>query len=121
MFTRTKQGRLEGEYNIYLKDGPIPTVYLARRIPKALKDKLQDELDRMERDGIIENVTKPTELLNSIVMNEKKNGTIRLCIDPVDLNRCIKPPYHPIPTLEDATAKLHGAKVFNKMDARSGY
>ena len=114
-------GRLEGECNIHLKDGSIPTVYPARRVPEALKDKLQDELNRMERDGIIEKVTEPTEWVNSMVMIEKKNGTVRLCIDPVDLNKCIKCPYYPIPTLEDVTAKLHGAKVFSKMDARSGY
>ncbi|KAK2724332.1 hypothetical protein QYM36_000994, partial [Artemia franciscana] len=111
-------GRLEGECNIHLKDGSIPTVYPARRVPEALKDKLQDELNRIERDRIIEKVMKPTEWVNSMVMIKKKNGTVRLCIDPVDLNKCIKRPYYPIPTLEDVTAKLHGAKVLSKMDAR---
>ena len=114
-------GRLEGECNIHLKDGPIPTVYPARRVPEALEDKFQDELNRMERDGNIEKFTEPTEWINSMVMIEKKNGTVRLYISPVDLNKCIKRPYYPIPTLEDVTAKLHGAKVFSKMDARSGY
>ncbi|KAK2710763.1 hypothetical protein QYM36_012067 [Artemia franciscana] len=114
-------GQLEGECNIHLKEGSILTVYPARRVPEALKDKLQDEPNRMERDGIIEKVTEPTEWVNSMVMIEKKNGTVRLCIDPVDLHKCIRRPYYPIPTLEDVTAKLHGAKVFSKMDARSGY
>ncbi|KAK2724370.1 hypothetical protein QYM36_001023 [Artemia franciscana] len=113
-------GRLEGECNIHLKDGSIPTVYPARRV-ETLKDKLQDELNRMERDRIIEKVTEPKEWVNSMVMIEKKNGTVRLCIDPLDHNKCIKRPYYPIPTLEDVTAKLHGAKVFSQMNARSGY
>ncbi|KAK2725111.1 hypothetical protein QYM36_001536 [Artemia franciscana] len=91
-------GRLEGECNIHLKDGSIPTVYPARRVPEALKDKLQEELNRMERDRIIEKVTKPKEWVNSMVMIKKKNGTVRLCIDPADLNKCIKRPYYPIPT-----------------------
>ncbi|KAK2706743.1 hypothetical protein QYM36_014696 [Artemia franciscana] len=47
-----------------------------------------------------------------MVIIEKKNRTVRTCIDPVDINKCIKCPYYPIPTLEDVTAKLHGAKVF---------
>ncbi|KAK2703675.1 hypothetical protein QYM36_017971 [Artemia franciscana] len=54
-----------------------------------------------------------------VVMIEQKNGSIRLCIDPVDLNKCVKHPYYPIPTLEDVTAKLHSATGFSKMDARS--
>ncbi|KAK2723355.1 hypothetical protein QYM36_001875 [Artemia franciscana] len=56
-----------------------------------------------------------------MVMVEKKDGSIRLCIDPVDLNKSIKRPHYPIPTLDDVTSKLHGAKVFTKLDARSGY
>ncbi|KAK2725974.1 hypothetical protein QYM36_000448 [Artemia franciscana] len=50
-----------------------------------------------------------------------KNGFLRLCIDPVELNNCIKGPYYPIPILDDVTAKLNGATVFSKMDARLGY
>ncbi|KAK2717586.1 hypothetical protein QYM36_006382 [Artemia franciscana] len=56
-----------------------------------------------------------------MVMVEKKDGSIRLCIDPVDLNKSIKRPHYPIPTLDDVTSKLHRAKVFTKLDARSGY
>ncbi|KAK2702360.1 hypothetical protein QYM36_019011 [Artemia franciscana] len=56
-----------------------------------------------------------------MVMVEKKDGSIRLCIDPVDLNKSIKRPHYPIPTLDGVTSKLHGAKVFTKLDARSGY
>ena len=80
-------GRLEGECNIHLKVWSVPTVHPARRVPKSLKDKLQKELSRMEKDGIIKKVTEPTEWVKSIVIIEKKNGSIGLCIDPVDLNK----------------------------------
>ncbi|KAK2722846.1 hypothetical protein QYM36_003143 [Artemia franciscana] len=56
-----------------------------------------------------------------MVMVEKKDGSIRLCIDPVDLNKSIKRLHYPIPTLDNVTSKLHGAKVFTKLDAQSGY
>ncbi|KAK2710644.1 hypothetical protein QYM36_011985 [Artemia franciscana] len=56
-----------------------------------------------------------------MVMVEKKDGPIRQCIDPVDLNKSIKRLHYPIPTLDDVTLKLHGAKVFTKLDAQSGY
>ncbi|KAK2727383.1 hypothetical protein QYM36_008018 [Artemia franciscana] len=49
----------------------------------------------------------------------KKDGSLRICIDPVDLNKSIRRPFYPIPSLEDA--KLHGVKYLSKMDARSGY
>ena len=51
----------------------------------------------------------------------QKGGKLRVCLDPRDLNRAIKRDYHPLPTLEDITAKLSKAKFFTKLDARSGY
>ncbi|KAK2710413.1 hypothetical protein QYM36_011810 [Artemia franciscana] len=56
-----------------------------------------------------------------MVMVEKKDGGVRLCIDPVDLNKAIKRPYYPVPSFEDAVAELDGAAVFSRLDARSGY
>ncbi|KAK2721303.1 hypothetical protein QYM36_003550 [Artemia franciscana] len=56
-----------------------------------------------------------------MVLVEKKDGGVRLCIDPVDLNKAIKRPHYPIPTFEDAISDLSGAKYFSKLDATSGY
>ncbi|KAK2723716.1 hypothetical protein QYM36_002156 [Artemia franciscana] len=81
----------------------------------------QDEEELNEPSILTKKVVTPTEWFNSMVMVEKKDGSIRLCIDPVDLNKSIKRPHYPIPTLDDVTSKLHGAKVFTKLDARSGY
>ncbi|KAK2725893.1 hypothetical protein QYM36_000385 [Artemia franciscana] len=61
------------------------------------------------------------EWVNSMVLVEKKDGSVRLCIDPVDLNKAIKHPHYPILTFEDAIADLSSAKYFSKLDATSGY
>ena len=114
-------GNLDGKCHIYLKDGAIPKVHAVRKIPSALCNKLKAELDKMEKDSVIEKVTLPTEWVNSMVAVQKKDGTLRLCIDPVDLNKSIRRPHYPIPTLEDSTSNLHGAKHFTKLNARSGY
>jgi len=75
----------------------------------------------MEKHGIITKVTEPTDWVNSMVVVEKRNGELRLCLDPRDLNKAIKRPYYPVPTLEDVTSNLSGAKYFSVLDARSGY
>ena len=59
--------------------------------------------------------------VNSLVIREKENGRLRLCLDPKDLNNAIKREHHPIPTLEEITPKLTGGKLFSKLDARNGY
>ena len=67
-------------------------------------------------------VTRPTDWVNSLVIREKENERLRLCLDPnKDLNKAIKRERHPIPTLEQITPKLAGAKLFSKLDARNGY
>ena len=70
---------------------------------------------------VVERVDEPTDWVNSLVIVEKPNGQLRLCLDPKDLNNAIKRPHYPLPTLEDATSKMAGAKFFTKLDAKSGY
>ena len=60
-------------------------------------------------------------LVNSLVIREKGNGWLRLCLDPKDLNKVIKREHHPIPSLEEITPKLEGAKLLSKPDAHNGY
>ena len=75
----------------------------------------------MERDQVISKVTEPTDWVNSLVTVEKPNGSLRVCLDPKDLNDAIKRPHYPNKTLDDILPDLTGAKVFFKFDARSGY
>ena len=61
-----------------------------RKIPYALKDPLNKELDRMEKLGIIEKVEKSTDWVNALVVVSKPNGNLRVCLDPRPLNQAIK-------------------------------
>ena len=119
--TFTGLGELEGDVKVHLQPNSTPVIHPPRRVPFALKDKLQNELKRMEDLDVIEKVTIPTDWVNSLVTVEKPNGDIRLCLDPKDLNTCIKRPHYSLPTLEDALAKMAGAQYFSKLDAKSGY
>ena len=76
----------------------------------------------MEKQKIIVKVTEPTEWVNSMVAAEKpRTGKLRICLDPKDLNKVIKRPHYPLPTLDDITSRLAGACYFSVMDAKSGY
>jgi hypothetical protein len=75
----------------------------------------------MEREGVIMKVAKPTDWVNSLVIREKPNARLCLCLDPKDLNEAIKRDHYPSPTLEELTPKLVGAKVYSKLNARNGY
>lgn len=114
-------GRLNGEYKIRTDDSVQPVVHPPRKIPFALKSKVKQELDRMKDLKVIEKVNQPTNWVNSMVVVEKRNKKVRICIDPRDLNRAIKREHYPMKTVDDVAVKLSGAKIFSTLDASSGF
>ena len=75
----------------------------------------------MVEQDIIAPVTAPTPRVSSFVVVPKTDGKIRLCLDPKDLNQAIQREHYPLPTIEDVATRLHGAKVFTKLDVRNGF
>lgn len=98
-----------------------PVVHPPRKIPETLRSKLKDELEKMEQSGVISKVNEPTPWVNSIVVNEKQSGKLRVCIDPRDLNKAVKREHYQLPTQDEITARLAGAKYFSHLDAKSGF
>ena len=52
---------------------------------------------------------------------KKKYGTLRLCIDYRQLNKVTMNNKYPLPRIDDLFDQMRGAKVFSKIDLRSGY
>ena len=79
------------------------------------------ELDRLVREGIITEVHEHTEWINSIVPVMKEDGSLRLCLDPKDLNKAIKRNQWYARTLDDILPELAQSKYFIVKDATSGF
>ena len=112
---------MEPPYRIQLEENAILVIYAPRKIPVSLRSKVRKELDEMEADGVIEKVEEPTEWVNSLVVVENPDGSLRLCLDPRDLNKAIKREHFQLPTFEDISTRLAGATHFTKLDAKKGY
>ncbi|XP_052809638.1 uncharacterized protein K02A2.6-like [Mya arenaria] len=111
-----------GSCKLHLKQDAIPVVNPARRVPEALRNRLHEELNRMESDGIIAKVNTPTDWVNSLVVVEKlKTGQLRICLDPKALNEAIRRPHYPMPTLDDVTVQLAGCQYFSLLDITHAY
>lgn len=77
-------GKLSVVYHMRLDDTVHPAICAPRRVPLAMKDRIVTELHRMTRLGVITPVQEPTEWVSAIVAVSKRDGSIRLCIDPVN-------------------------------------
>ena len=75
----------------------------------------------MERNGIIIKRDEPTAWVNSMLVVEKKDGSIRLCIDPRELNKAIMREHYSVPTFDDVLPQLSGKKIFSIIDMKDGF
>ena len=98
------------KYHIELDKNAKPVVNSVRKIALALIPKLDKELD--SADGINVPVDKQTDWVNSLVVREKQNGSLGVCLDPRDLDKAIKREHYPVATVESVTYKLHGSTLF---------
>ena len=80
---------LEGETTIHPRLDATPVIHPVQHIPHAIKDKLKEELDKMEESMVIMKVTEPTDWVNFLVVVKKPNGKLRICLNPKDLNTAI--------------------------------
>ena len=79
------------------------------------------ELDRLVKEGIITEVHEHTEWINSIVPVMKEDGSLRLCLDPKDLNKAIERNQWYARTLDDILPELAQSKYFTVKDATSRF
>ena len=101
--------------DIVLSEDNEPVQKPAHRVPVVMKDKFKWELESTEKVGIISRLDRntPTPWLNSYVIVKKPNGSLRICLDPTDLNKYIAHPVCNSRTLDDVSQQLKDAKYFN--------
>ncbi|XP_052768253.1 uncharacterized protein K02A2.6-like [Mya arenaria] len=114
-------GCLPREVKIEIDKNAKPVVHPPRKVPIMLKDKVKAELLKMERLGVIVRQKEPTPWLNSMVTVTKPDKSVRICIDPKDLNNAIQREHYPMKTIEEVVAEMPEAKVFSTIDATSGF
>ena len=109
------------ECKLHVDKNVTPVSQKHRRYPYHLRNKIKEELNRLEQEDVIERVKGPIDWTSNLVVVPKPNGSIRLCLDARTINTAIKRETYPIPTLESVLDDMHGAKVFTKIDLKEAY
>jgi len=104
-----------------LKPDSQPVFLRSRQVPFQIKNKVENELDRMVEAGIL-NPVEASTWATPIVPVLKKDGGVRICGDfSVTVNKCLVVDEHPLPTHEELFAKMAGCEIFSKLDLKKAY
>ena len=106
---------------LYMKENAIPKFHRSRPLPLALKAKVEKELDRQVKLGIIQKVDV-SEWGTPIVPVVKPSGALRLCGDcKVTVNPQLLVNQYPLPRPEELFAALNGGQKFTTLDLSEAY
>ena len=89
------------------------------RLPHAYREPVKQELQEMREQGIIEEAD--SEWAAPIVVVQKKDRTIRLCVDYRRLNAVSRVDAYPIPRVDDLIDLLGQAQYLSTLDLTKGY
>ena len=107
------------EFVIELKPGTAPISRKSYQMPPnelaELKTQLQDLLEK----GFIRPSSSPWGF--PAIFVKKKDQTLQMCVEYIPLNEVTIKNKYPLPQIDILFDQLTGARVFSKIDLRSGY
>ena len=107
-------------HQVRTKPDVNPVQQKLRRLPFAVRDKVSQELKRLEAADIIEKIDS-SEWVSPMVVAYKRSGDVRLCVDLREVNKAILIDKYPLPHIQELIAELRGSTVFSTLDLTSAY
>ncbi|XP_055622467.1 uncharacterized protein K02A2.6-like [Toxorhynchites rutilus septentrionalis] len=112
---------MKTKISLSLKPDAQPVFRPKRPVPFHAIQKVEEELDRLERLDIISPVNF-SDWAAPIVVVKKPGGKVRVCADySTGLNAALETNNHPLPTPEEIFSKLSGSQVFSIIDLSDAY
>lgn len=109
----------EIEFVIELALGTAPIYKKPYRMAPMELAELKKQIKELMEKGYVRPSSSPWG--SPVLFAKKKDGTLRLCIDYRALNMATIKNKYPLPRINDLFEQLAEAKVFSKIDLRSGY
>ena len=106
-------------FRIVLKPDTRPVVRPMKRFSPADMKSLTEEVSSLSKAGFIK--PSESEFGAQVLFVDKKDGSRRMVIDYRSLNEATIRDAYPLPLIDELFDRLKTAKVFSKLDLRSGY
>jgi hypothetical protein len=107
------------EFVIELIPGTAPIAQRPYRMNPQELEELKKQLTDMLSKGLIRPSASPWG--SRVLFVDKRDGTVWLCVDYRKLNEVTIKNKYPLSKIEDLFDQLNGARVFSKIDLRTGY
>ena len=114
-------GTLPGYHHITMDLNIKPIIIPPHKVSFALKQRLKQELQWTTQLDIIIPINGPTDWVSSLVVVEKSNGNLWVCLGPRNLNKAIKMEHYCIPTATDIFQEMAGIQYFTNLDASNAF
>ncbi|KAK2711383.1 hypothetical protein QYM36_012534 [Artemia franciscana] len=90
-------------------------------VPLAIREKVELELNRLVKIGVLEKVDS-SDWASPIIQVNKPNGCVRICGDfKATVCPSLNPKEYPMPTAEEIFTNLRGGQKFSKLDINAAY
>jgi hypothetical protein len=109
----------EVEFVIDILPGTAPISKWTYRIFVEELKGLKKQLTELQEAGYIRPSSSPWGA--TVLFVQKKNRSQRMCVDYRSLNDVTMKNKYPLPRIEDLFDRMRDARVFSKIDLRSGY
>jgi len=106
-------------HTIPLIEGQKPPVRPIYRLSPLEFDELKKQIAELLALGFIEPSSSPYGA--PVLFVQKKDGSLRMCIDYRALNKITIKNKYPLPRIDDILDRFKGCKYFSSIDLRSGY
>ncbi|GJT16383.1 putative reverse transcriptase domain-containing protein [Tanacetum coccineum] len=106
------------KFQIDLIPGAAPIAQAPYRLAPSEMKELLEQLHELSNKGFISSSSLPWGA--PILFVKKKDGSFRMCIDYLELNKLTVKNRYPLPRIDDLFDQLQGSSIYSKIDLRSG-
>lgn len=107
--------------HIQMNPEMVPIFQPVRRIPIPLEGAVNAKLDELLARDIIEVKNGPASWVSPLVVANKANGTIRLCVDLRRVNQAVVRERHPMPIIDDIMTRIGKGKIWSVLDVKDAF